>query len=89
MHADNLRCCTVLGTHCKQISGSEELVSAHKLGFPEKQSKNLFCNLHIEQYMQFCLNLLTPRVKKWVVQNFLTFESMDRTLKCDRSMESC
>ena len=28
------------------------------------------------------LNPLTPRVKPWVIQRFLTFDSMDRTLKC-------
>ena len=26
---------------------------------------------------------LTPRVKPWVIQSFLTFKPMDRTLKCD------
>ena len=35
------------------------------------------------------LNILTPRVKPWVIQSFLTFDSMDRTLKCDHSLESC
>ena len=34
-------------------------------------------------------NPLTPRVKPWVIQSFLTFDSMDRTLKCDHSLESC
>ena len=32
---------------------------------------------------------LTPRMKPWVIQSFLTFDSMDRTLKCDHSLESC
>ena len=32
---------------------------------------------------------LTPRVKPWVIQSFLTFESMNRTLKWDHSLESC
>ena len=35
------------------------------------------------------LNPLTPRVKPWLLQSFLTFGSMDRTLKCDHSLESC
>ena len=35
------------------------------------------------------VNPLTPRVKPWVIQSFLTFDSMDRTLKCDHSLESC
>ena len=33
-------------------------------------------------------NPLTPRVKPWAIQSFLTFDSMDRTLKCDTSLES-
>ena len=33
---------------------------------------------------------LTTRVKPWVIQSFFfTFDSMDRTLKCDHSLESC
>ena len=35
------------------------------------------------------LNRLTPRVKPWRIHSFLTFDSMDRTLKCDHSLESC
>ena len=32
----------------------------------------------------FLLKPLTPRrVKPWVIQSFLTFDSMDRTLRCD------
>ena len=35
-------------------------------------------------------NPMTPRVKPWLIQSFLTFDSMaDRTLKCDHSMETC
>ena len=34
-------------------------------------------------------NPLTPRVKPWVIQGFLTFDSKDRPLKCDYSLESC
>ena len=34
-------------------------------------------------------NPLTPRVKPWVIQSFLTFDSMDRTLKCDHSLQRC
>ena len=45
----------------------------------------------VEQYFTVVLfvNPLTPRVKTWVIQSFLTFDSMDRTLTCDHSMESC
>ena len=45
----------------------------------------------VEQYFTVVLfvNPLTPRVKPWVIQSFLTFDSMDRTLKCDHSLESC
>ena len=35
------------------------------------------------------LDHLTPEVKPWVVHSFLTFDSMDRTLECDHSLESC
>ena len=45
----------------------------------------------VEQYFTVVLfvNPLTPRVKPWVIQSFLTFDSMDKTLKCDHSLESC
>ena len=35
----------------------------------------------VEQYFTVVLfvNPLTPRVKPWVIQSFLTFDSMDRT----------
>ena len=36
-----------------------------------------------------CLLPLTPRVNPWVIQSFLTFDSMYITLKCDHSLESC
>ena len=35
------------------------------------------------------LNPFTPRVKPCVMQNVLIFNSTDRTLKCDHSLESC
>ena len=38
--------------------------------------------------MQFHINPLTPRVKPHVIKNFLTFDSMDRTLKCDHLLEA-
>ena len=42
----------------------------------------------VEQYFTVVLfgNALTPRVKPWVIQSFLTFDCMDRTLNGDRSM---
>ena len=39
--------------------------------------------------MVLFVNPLTPIVKPWVIQSFLIFDSMDRTLKCDHSLESC
>ena len=36
--------------------------------------------------MVLFVNPLTPRVKPWVIQSFLTFDSMYRTLKCDHSL---
>ena len=32
--------------------------------------------------------VLTPRVKPWAMQSFLTFDSIDRTLKCDHSLKA-
>ena len=42
----------------------------------------------VEQYFTVVLfvNPLTPTVKPWVIQSFLTFDSMYRTLKCDHSL---
>ena len=39
----------------------------------------------VEQYFTVVLfvNSLTPRLEPLVIQSFLTFDSMDRTLKCD------
>ena len=34
-------------------------------------------------------NSLAPRVKPWVIQRLLTFDSMDRNLRCDHSVVSC
>ena len=34
------------------------------------------------------VNPLTPREKPWIIQSFVTFDSMYRTLKCDHSLES-
>ena len=45
----------------------------------------------VEQYFTVVLfvNPLTPRVKPWVIQSCVTFDFMDRALKCDHSFESC
>ena len=45
----------------------------------------------VEQYFTVVLfvNPLTLTVTPWVIQSFLTFDSMDRNLKCDHSLESC
>ena len=45
----------------------------------------------VEQYFTVVLfvNPLTPSVKPWVIQSFLTLDSLDRALKCDHSLESC
>ena len=44
----------------------------------------------VEQYLSELLyvNPLTTRLKPWVIQSFPNFDSMDRTLKCDHSLES-
>ena len=36
----------------------------------------------------FCVNVLTLSLPEWAIQSFLTFDSLDRTLKCDHSFES-
>ena len=50
-------------------------------------------NFHVEKEMQWTsvneINPLTARVKPWVIQSFLTFASIDRTLKCDYLLKSC
>ena len=45
----------------------------------------------VEQYFNVVLfvNPLTPKVKPWVIQSFLTFDSMDRTLKCGQFYPVC
>ena len=45
----------------------------------------------VEQHFTVVLfvNPLTTRVKPWVIQSSLSFDFMYRTLKCDRSLESC
>ena len=45
----------------------------------------------VEQFFAVVLfgNPLTPSLKPWVIQSFLTFDSMDKTIACDHSMESC
>ena len=42
----------------------------------------------VEQYFTVVLfvNPLTPRVEPWVIKGFLTFDSIDRSLKCDHSL---
>ena len=35
------------------------------------------------------VNPLTPRVKPWVIESFPTFDSMDRTPKCEHLLERC
>ena len=43
----------------------------------------------VEQYFTVVLfvNPLPPKVKPWVIQSFLTFDSMDSTPKCDHFLE--
>ena len=44
----------------------------------------------VEQYITVELfNPLTHRVKPWVIQSLVTFDSMNRTLKCNHLLESC
>ena len=41
-------------------------------------------NDHTRSHYNESTNPVTPRVKPWVIQH-LTFDSIDRTLKCDHS----
>ena len=41
----------------------------------------------VSQYV-LVINSLTLRVKRWVLQSFLSFDFMDRTLKCEHLMEN-
>ena len=45
----------------------------------------------VEQYFTVVLfvNSLTSKVKPWVIKSFVTFDSMDRILQCDNSLENC
>ena len=45
----------------------------------------------VEHYVTMVLfvNPLTPRVTPYVIQSIVTLDSMDRTLNCDHSLESC
>ena len=48
---------------------------------PETKSENC-------QLTEMVSNPLIPRVKPWMIQSFLTFDSMDGLLKCDHSLEN-
>ena len=55
----------------------------------EPQSVTIHWKAVENHFVVLFINPLTPRVKPWVIQSFLTIDSMDRTLKCDHSLESC
>ena len=40
------------------------------------------------QVLCFLFNPFNPRVKPWVMQSFLIFDSMDRTVKCENLLET-
>ena len=69
---------------------SNECSLVFMISFAQKQP-SLFndCNLISWSDSYNLINPLTSRVKPWMTQSFVTFESMDRTLKCDHSLESC
>ena len=56
---------------------------------PEKKNVLLSQCVDFNVTSRKLLNRLTPRVKPWMIQSFLTFDSMDTTVKCDHSLESC
>ena len=46
----------------------------------------LCCGINITATCYF--NPLTLRVKPWMIQSFITFDSMDKNLKCHHSLKS-
>ena len=66
----------------KPVSYSHSfLESAVPLSWPKNIREKIELNV--------TLCFLGSLVKPWVIQSFLTFDSIDRTLKCDHSLESC
>ena len=64
-----------------------ELDVKQKYAKTESTSTNGWDALERERLvLTSALNLLTPRVKPWVIQ---TCDSMDKMFKCDPSLESC
>ena len=61
-------------------------------GLTKRSSNHAWQNATGDQSVPFVddvFNPLIPRVKPWVIQSFVTFDSMDRNLKCDHSLDSC
>ena len=80
-----------LHSHSKVKEIAEKVWHIHHQGQPMPRADNPSGEDEdiIVSQVQHCsrlnlLNSLTPRV----IQSFLTFDSMDRTLKCDHSLES-
>ena len=48
-----------------------------------------FAIVNLIQVLLSPINLFTPGVNLWVIQSFLTFDSMDRILKCDQFYPRC
>ena len=55
-------------------------VLLHVMFYDNKRKSHVYKKLFL-LIIKAC-NPLTPRVKPWVIQSFLTFDCMDRTLKC-------
>ena len=72
----------------KNIKGSNIQINQVHQFLGSKRYNHLRVDFHFHGF-RVRFNPLTPKVKPWVIQSFLTFDSMDRTLKCDYSWESC
>ena len=85
--ADHVIC--VLQTPLDQ--SKNELFTAHCIITGSCTNRNVYVKLVEKIFQLLIVNHLTLRVKPWKIQlqSFLTFDSTDRTLKCDHSLQSC
>ena len=78
-HEGTQVCSQILPTACVLLS----LLWVHVVSSVFPLSSLIWC------IQCLTINPLTHIVKPWVIQSFLTTDSMYRTLKCDHSLESC
>ena len=64
-------------------------VREHKILGPYVEGLTKLVVSSFEVCFTSSISPLTPRVKPWVIQSLQTFDSMNRTVKCDHLLESC